>query len=259
MLVITSCLMAAGTLFLALAATFQYLVTKEQAEITRSQLVTMRDQTKAMQSQLDSIQDQAASMREQTQTLKDSLEETKNVVRQNERVVKATEVQARTSTISAIAAQKTTHVAEESMILSSRPYVGFSHRLRRSLVSGQSVSLELILSNNGNSPAEITMEGDIRAGSYSDNETHFVGPFTLQELVLPGREKRLIFETIRTLFDDELAAINSGKSWLHFSAKGAYSGIGGRYPVSFCYAFDPAEARFISCALHTRNRKLGNP
>jgi chromosome segregation ATPase len=131
MLVITGCLMAAGTLSLAAAATFQYLVTREQAEITRGQLQTMRDQTSAMQGQLDSINDQAASMREQTNTLRESLEETKSIVRQNERVVKATEIQAASSAISAGAARKTTHIAEESMILSSRPYVDFSQHLRK--------------------------------------------------------------------------------------------------------------------------------
>lgn len=144
-------IVAAATLWLAVAAIFQYLTAREQSRAATEQARAASEQVNAMRGQLDTMKDQANSMREQTNALKESLGLTNRAVGAAEKQANTSQVAARAAEISAKATEKNAQMAQETL----RPVI--DARVMMIGLTADQIDFNLILRNEGGKASEFTL------------------------------------------------------------------------------------------------------
>lgn len=165
--------------------------------------------------------------------------------------------QAEAAKIAAEAAQKSVDVAERSLIVSMRPYVEVGARLKTFELDRQA-EIELILFNEGNSIAENVFI------NYTMTITDLPGLPTAKEFfktapikVLPHKAMPiLVFSKI--MWEQPYNAIRYGPAKFFCFGNGSYSGLGGTYPLEFCFVYRKETRALGNCAdLEVQGKKQG--
>ena len=138
---------------------------------------------------------------------------------------------------SLVAAERSSQVAADSLVLGSRPYVGIIKKRIEILEYGKPVVVEVTLVNRGNTPATEVVISDIGAKWGDDVQAM---PYKMERLnrpaspILPGGETviKISFETGMT--EAQFRDLKEGKLMFSAFGRGEYVGLGGRYKFDFC-------------------------
>lgn len=262
--VIIGGLVALGTLFLAVAAVFQYLTAREQSKAAVEQLKSVREQTNIMRGQLESMNSSSQQTQDLIEATRGTANASQSVAEQNKELVKhsgeqakAAADQAKASLAQAEAAKQSigfaassARAAEQSAQVAAQgtqPYIDVRVGLN-SLNANQPILITVSLVNEGNSPAEVHYEDVVvfkdRLMIPTDfTKTNAVKPFTLSPRG---------FKTFRVLVDkvptaEDIAALKQKKVWMYIYGRGWYIGLGGRRPIRFCNVYHGDLGMLVDC------------
>lgn len=222
---------------------YQSYKMRQSVEAAREQANAATIQANAAQSQVNATE----------RSLNIAVNTASNASAQNEKTINAmqtqanaSEKQADTSQVSASAAEQSAKIASQSMIATTRPYMGIGLQLT-SLNPDEPMKADVTYYNEGNSSAEIGLEYEIRLDTAIAN-MRYETKAVLKPIVVLPRMSRIVKIQSATLSKARVEAVKDGKLYLFFYGRGSYKGLGGPYPIDVCLVYRKEVNVFGECA-----------
>ena len=250
LMVITTAVVAFGTLFYVGVAIFQYYLMKESARQASEQTDRLIAATQRMADTTRDALNEAKKSNEETakraeraiQVSRDFADAATSQAETSKKAAKAAES-------SATAAQRGVEVAKSGIVIANRAYISIDKmRFLNPLEPNKPVILIFEFVNDGNSSAEVSSGGtwyfdtSLRQCDYSAMPTS-------GGLVVAPKSPRTKMVTIfqQGLSQPDIEAIQQGRKVFQMCTKGIYTTLNERYPLENCSYYSHEMNTFLEC------------
>ena len=250
LMVITTTVVAFGTLFYVGVAVFQYYLMKESAIEASAQTDRLIAATQRMaDATLKALDVTKKSNKETADRAERAIRVSKDFADAAASQAETSKKTAKAAEISASAAQNGVEVVKTGILIANRAYISIDKmRFLNPLEPNKPVSLVFEFANDGNSSAEVSGASTKYIGAILQPCKYSTEPAFQKIMVAPKSPRTQRVSIFRQgLSQQDIEAIQQGRNIFQICIKGTYNSLNENYQFENCSYYSPEMNTFMEC------------